>query len=90
MYIGAGVYDPEHPSMNYVPPCTDVLLEAARGVLASSDELYDPEAYEKNVSPKHQFKYHVSMALWDIALQETKNTRALVAPEMRFQMYYPT
>ena len=81
MYIGVEVYDPEHPSMNYVPPSTGMLLNAARGVLASSGELYDPEAYEMNVSPKHPFKYHVSMALWDMALQETKNTRALLPPK---------
>jgi len=89
MYIGAGIYDPENPSINHVPASTHVLLEAARGVLANSDELYDPEAYAMNISPENQFKYHVSMALWEMALQETKNTRALVASGMPLQMYYP-
>jgi len=75
-----GVYDPEHPSMYYAAPCT-VLLEAARAVLASNDELYDPEAYEMNVSPQHEFKYHVNMVLWNMALHETKKQRVSIVAE---------
>jgi len=90
MAIGAGDYDPEHPSMNYAPASASVLLEAARCVLSISDELYDPELYAMNISPENQFKYEVNMVFWHMALQETKNTRALHASGVRFQMQYPT
>lgn len=85
MSIRAGDYDPEHPSMNYTPASASVLLEAARCVLSISDELYDPELYAMNISPENQFKYEVNMVFWHMALQETKNTRALHASAVRFQ-----
>jgi len=45
-----------------------LLLEAARGVLSSSGEMYDPERYEMYVLPEENFQCQFSMGLGDTAL----------------------
>ena len=55
-----------------VMPPSEGLLRAARGVLGNSGVLYDPEYPDMNIPSEEEFRYHVSMGLWQIALQHKK------------------
>jgi len=56
-------------------PCTEDLLRAARGVL-HSDVLYDPEDSEMSMSADERFRVHVSLGLWQIALQQRVSSKS--------------
>jgi len=49
-----------------MPPRLE-LLRVAREILAS-DVDYDPEHPRMNIARNDVFRYHVSMALWELAL----------------------
>ena len=59
---------------DYTPvmPASDDLLRAARGVLRNSGVLYDPEYPDMNIPSEDEFRYHVNLGLWQIALQQKK------------------
>ena len=60
-------YEPHVNTMHV--PCREDLLHAARGVLRS-DVLYDPEDSDMSMSADERFRLHVSLGLWQIALQQ--------------------
>ena len=63
------IYDPQRPAYGNSKHRKTELLSAARGVLLCSGELYDPEHSDMHIAKQDQFRYHVSMGLWDLALQ---------------------
>jgi len=56
-----------HQYANQMPP-RHALLHASRMVLDSKTE-YDPANARMDIKHEDRFKYHVSLALWDIALR---------------------
>ena len=55
-------------------PCKEDLLHAARGVL-HRDVLYDPEDSDMSMCGDERFRLHVSLGLWQIALQQGKPSK---------------
>ena len=72
-------YEPKVDTVHM--PCTEDLLRAARGVLRS-DVLYDPEDSEMSMSADERFRVHVSLGLWQIALQQSASSKP------RYHVYY--
>jgi len=67
----AMLYDPRHADLAYTcdMPCKEHLLHAAREILRD-DVLYDPEDSDMHIHQDDLFRFHVSLGLWHIALQE--------------------
>ena len=61
-----GAYNPLYSG---IMPSNQEHLHASRGVLTNSRELYDPDHPDMNFALEDEFCYHVSLGLWQIALQ---------------------